>query len=179
MDDDGAGITSAKCLGEECPGCVALKAKIKWLKSREFWLMYSVSQLKKKMTWANQKPGGINCDCLACAVSGRYEGDGDDELDSCGLEECRFEPYFESLLAKCDLLVGRCTEDAVGRALDDDTGNDDDFRSIESHLVTVGEGGWVNFTYGAKLWKRKQSHSIDDVELQKLVLLFELLGEEI
>lgn len=161
-------------LGDGCTGCAALRSENEMLKLQLFWTKHTTTKLKDAMIWANQKSDGVNCNCHACAVSGRK--DSDNGLTASAYN-CLFKPYFEALLTECGLCVGSCNGETSNafEHFSDDSGNSVD--NSDSHLVTIGRDDWVAFTYGAKLWREPRSEK--DAELQKLKLLFELLNREL
>jgi hypothetical protein len=153
-----------------CQQCVELTAELERLKLKLFWKENNVSELKAAMAHANQN-NGINCTCLACAVSGRK--DEDDGVAAKGFD-CAFKLYFERVLAQCGLVVSHFDFNAIvethtwvsdGNSLCD----------VDAHLLYVGRDDWNMFSYGTKLWSAK---SASDPELAKLTHLFALLGEE-
>jgi hypothetical protein len=150
-----------------------LIAENRVLKLKLFWKDHAITQLQTAMLNANQKTGGPNCKCLACAFSGR-----DDHYDSYEVKgfECTFKPYFENLLCECGLQSLNWNEvdsEMVDMHMSDDTGNVVYY--ADTHLVRIGRDDWVGFSYGSKLWK---ASSIDDTEIKKLHTLFRKLEEE-
>ncbi len=140
------------------------------LKLQLFWKEYGITQLQSAMSFANQKRGGPDCNCLACAMSGRK-----DELngeEAAGFE-CSFKPYFNSLLLECGISSMNGGGGHGFQHISNASGNwvfDE-----ECHLVLIGRDDWFNFTYGAKLWK---ATSVGDPELSRLRILFRRLEEE-
>ncbi len=142
-----------------------LLAENRELKLKLFWKNYGVTHLKEAMQYANQT---INCQCLACAVSGRMYTDS----EARGFE-CRFKTYFDALLLECGL--GSLNGDYTGgvQHMSDEGGNY--VCDLDTHLVRIGRDDWVHFTYGSRLWKVKTDC---DPELLKLRTLFNQLKQD-
>ena len=164
------------CESVECVGCKALRARKKTLEAEidklrleMFWSIHGVSNLQDTMYVANQQDA-MRCNCLACAVSGRFVGD--NVLTGA---DCRFEPYFEALLAECGLIVEPCSVELSDVHISNSIGNC--VYTNDVHFVTVDHDDWRSFSYGAKLWKNPVS--VEDPELRKLMRLFELLDSGI
>jgi hypothetical protein len=144
-----------------------LLAENQELKLKLFWRDYGASNLRESMQYANQKVGGPDCKCLACAVSGRMDTD----AESAGFE-CIFEPYFRALLQECGLeSLNTDFQGATQHISSENFVYDSD-----THLIRVGRDDWVHFTYGSRLWKAK---TVCDPELLKLRALFDKLNEDI
>ena len=141
-----------------------LKREIERLRLKLFWRDHSHEELQAAMAAANGS--GPKCACLACAVSGRKDGDDD---RTC--EHCTFKPWFEALL-KAHAIVA-----LPGPPADDEGVMHEDCAQnvvydADCHLMTIGRHDWVFFTYGARLWK---AASVEDPELRKLAALFDAL----
>jgi hypothetical protein len=163
------------CGSVECVGCKALIAREKTLEAEiekiqleMFWFLHGVSNLQDSMYVANQE-AAMQCNCLACAVSGRFVG-----ANVLTGIDCRFKPYFEALLAECGLIAEPCElADAVVH-VSNNIGNCVYINDV--HFVTIGRDDWCSFSYGAKFWKNPISDK--DPELRKLMRLFELLDKK-
>jgi hypothetical protein len=142
------------------------------LKLQLFWKDYGTTHLQEAMRFANQKIRGPDCNCLACAVSGRKDEDNGMEAEGF---ECLFKPYFEELLVECEIVStnGGWDSEKGFQHISNATGNyvfDED-----CHIVRIARDDWFLFTYGARLWK---ANNVESPELLKLRNLFEKLQEE-
>jgi hypothetical protein len=145
-----------------------LLAENQELKLKLFWRDYGVTNLQEAMQYANQKVGGQDCSCLACAVSGRKDTD----TVSAGFA-CKFEPYFRALLQECGLESLNAGPMAAIEHISNNSGNF--VYDSDTHLIRVGRDDWVHFTYGSRLWK---ATTVCDPELVKLRTLFDKLNED-
>jgi len=138
-----------------------LKSENEALRLQVFWLQHSFESLSKRMQWANCSDNGPWCTCHDCLQSGRfhptYAGPG---IDRC-VFKCTFKPFFERLLAQCNMSVG-------GREADTDT----HFLCLESPLVP--HESWHSWHYGSKL---ASAHTSSSADLQKLKNLFQILAD--
>jgi len=150
---------------------VALRQENERLRLQLFWKDHGKSQLEEYMAQANQS--GPNCNCLACAVSGRMDP-GNSQTLPLG-SECMFKPWFEDILVKCDMIcvtgVPAEMEPAVQHM---SCGNFVYDVDADFHHLTRDD--WFVWLYGAKLWK---AQSVNDPEVLKLKRLFEVLEVEI
>ena len=142
-----------------------LLAENRELKLNLFWKDYGVTHLQDAMHNANQK---INCQCLACAVSGRMNVNSEAK----GFE-CSFKPYFDALLLECGLESLNGGGDGGGQHISNESGNY--VCDSDTHLIRIGRDDWFHFTYGSRLWKAK---TVCDPELLKLRTLFNQLNKD-
>jgi hypothetical protein len=143
-----------------------LLAENRELRLQLFWKDYGVTHLQEAMRNANQKTGGPDCSCLACAVSGRM----DSENEARGFE-CSFKPHFEALLVECGLesLNGGGMAPHM-QHMSNSSGNC--VYDQDTHLIRIGRDDWFAFTYGSRLFK---AVTASDPELLKLRNLFDKL----
>ena len=123
------------------------------LKLRLFWREHGPEQLNAAMSTANQVKGGPECYCLACALTGRYEG----KYPGHAHQHCTFKEWFEHLLTDHEMSIG---ERIPGVPISD------------HHFSNLSGGIWLSWTYGSRL---RKARSVRDPELAKLKSLFKTL----
>jgi hypothetical protein len=152
-----------------------LKRENEDLKLRLLWVDYSINTLKKFMCWANNRSSGPRCRCSRCMCVKRSRPsilDGyDDEAED---EECKFGPWFEKIVQEHGLSFALSGSDdacaccAIDREFYPKPDVNAHFLLRDSKHVPVTT--WVNWVYGAKVWK---AQTTQDPELLKLKALFE------
>jgi hypothetical protein len=164
---------------------VATRKENEALKLRLFWTSYGAFKLAAAIRVRNQmnEDEPFNCSCRKCVAALRYSHrDGmssDDELENVN---CEFEPLFEAKLKEfgltfavvpMDMCIPRPQHEcAAGLRYGRETVD------MDVHIVVHGcdprrgdasAPDWMNFTYGAKLFK---ATTVNDPELKKLEDLF-------
>lgn len=138
-----------------------LKSENEQLRLQVFWLQHSFEQLSQRMQWANCSHNGPWCTCHDCLESGRfhptYAGPG---IDRC-VYRCTFKPFFEQLIAQCNMSVGYQIADIHTH-----------FLCLES--LWSPRIHWASWQYGSKLTSANTSSNTD---LAKLKQLFQVLGD--
>jgi hypothetical protein len=138
-----------------------LKSENEALRLQVFALQHSFDHLAQRMQWANCSHSGPWCTCHDCLQSGRfhpeYAGPG---IDRC-VFQCTFKPFFERLVAQCNMSVGY-------RETDTDT----HFLCLDSPLAP--HELWHSWHYGTKL---AFTHASSKADLAKLQQLFQVLAD--
>ena len=123
------------------------------LRLRLFWTEHAPQQLNAAMSAANQVKGGPQCNCFACAITGRYEGKYPGHMH----QHCTFKDWFEKMLTDHEMSLGCGTEDAC---------------ISDHHFTNLRGGSWLHWTYGSRL---RKARCVSDPELAKLKSLFKTL----
>ena len=146
---------------------IELRKENEALKLKLFWKDHDESDLKDLMRQTNNcGKNPPQCSCHACCVAGRVYADGP------GME-CTFKPWFEAHIASCGMEIG------VGVGRDQEpvevSFSEQVHYDIDAHFHSMGRDDWVQWTYGARLWK---AASVSDPEIVKLIRLFDALKAE-
>lgn len=149
---------------------IELNEKVRKLELQVFWLTHNYHDLREAMKAANLHYYGPNCGCESCMEAGR-------EYETVHRHpSCKFQPYFERLVAECGLTFA--TMQHVER-IEGETHacmhGSHEVPPTDVHFVMFGGASWEYFTFGAKLWRAR---STKDPELAKLVLLLKKLDFE-
>ncbi len=135
------------------------RSEIETLKRHVFWLKNGTARMRAAICEFNRTV--TRCACYTCRDCGRvrvFDGEEDDRSlwKSARSWNCEFQAVFEKTIERHGLLIARDDKDCLvheGIPSDHDRSHPQ-YQTSDSHLCLGGNGDWMFWTFGERLWSR-------------------------